>query len=68
MERDGKLLRRYQYDTFGNRTEVEDHANGIHCISVYDVLNRLQEQDIWEKGIDAGNAIHKTFTYDQREI
>ncbi len=66
VERDGKLLRRYQYDTFGNRTEVEDHANGIHCISVYDVLNRLQEQDIWEKGIDAGNAIHKTFTYDQR--
>lgn len=66
VERDGKLLRRYQYDTFGNRTEVEDHVNGIHCISVYDVLNRLQEQDIWEKGIDAGNTIHKTFTYDQR--
>ena len=27
VERDGKLLRRYQYDTFGNRTEVEDHAS-----------------------------------------
>ena len=28
VEKDGKPLRSYQYDAFGNRTELEDHAGG----------------------------------------
>ena len=63
VEKDGKPLRSYQYDAFGNRTELEDHAGGTRSTYGYDALNRLLEQEI-RQGEDS--VIHKTYTYDKR--
>ena len=66
VEKDGNILRSYQYDSFGNRTEMVDHVNGVRCMSIYDSLNRLQDQELWEEGDGSGNIIHKSYTYDRR--
>ena len=65
VERDGKPLRSYQYDTFGNRTVMEDCTRGIMTISEYDALNHLIRQEI-SKAAFPENAIQKTYTYDKR--
>ena len=44
VERDGGLLRRYQYDPFGNRISMEDHEHGASSEFSYDILNRLFEE------------------------
>lgn len=62
VEKDGKLLRNYRYDTFGNRVGMDDYVRGIKTIYEYDVLNRLKWQDI----SDNENVVHKTYTYDKR--
>ena len=63
VEKDGKPLRSYQYDAFGNRTELEDHASGTRNTYGYDALNRLLEQEIRQ---GENTVIHKTYTYDKR--
>ncbi len=44
VEKDGGLLRRYQYDPFGNRISMEDHEHGASSEFSYDILNRLFEE------------------------
>ncbi len=65
VEKDGKPLRSYQYDTFGNRTVMEDCTRGIMTISEYDALNHLIRQEI-SKAAFPEDAIQKTYTYDKR--
>ena len=48
VEKDGKHIRSYQYDTFSNRIEMEDNTKGIKNIYQYNALNQLIEQKIWE--------------------
>ncbi len=48
VEKDGKHIRSYQYDTFSNRIEMEDNTKGIKNIYQYNALNQLVEQEIWE--------------------
>ena len=66
VEKDGKLLRRYRYDIFGNRVGMEDYGRGTKSLSKYEALNRLVEQEIWEDISDSGSIVHKTYTYDGR--
>ena len=66
VEKDGKLLRRYRYDIFGNRVGMEDYGRETKSLSKYDALNRLLEQEIWEDISDSGSVVHKTYTYDGR--
>ncbi len=66
IEKDGELLRRYEYDTFGNRVGMEDYVRGKKSLSKYDALDRLLEQEIWEDISDNGSAVHKTYMYDRR--
>lgn len=66
VEKDGKALRSYQYDAFGNRVGMEDYERGTKSLSEYDALNRLLEQEIWEDISDSGSIVHRTYTYDQR--
>ena len=63
VEKDGKPLRSYQYDAFGNRTELEDHAGGTRSTYGYDALNRLLKQETRQ---GENTVIHKTYTYDKR--
>ena len=65
VEKDGKPLRSYQYDTFGNRTVMEDCTRGIMTVSEYDALNHLIRQEI-SKGAFPEDTIQKTYTYDKR--
>ena len=65
VEKDGKPLRSYQYDTFGNRTVMEDCTRGIMTISEYDALNHLIRQEI-SKDAFPEDTIQKTYTYDKR--
>ena len=65
VERDGKPLRSYQYDTFGNRTVMEDCTRGIMTVSEYDALNHLIRQEI-SKAAFPEDTIQKTYTYDKR--
>ena len=48
VEKDGKHIRSYQYNTFSNRIEMEDNTKGIKNIYQYNALNQLIEQKIWE--------------------
>lgn len=81
VEKDGEMLRSYHYDSFGNRTGMEDYGKGMRNVFVYDALNRMQEEWKWEN-VDADweremesmtdgffpddSHIHKTYTYDGR--
>ncbi len=65
VEKDGKPLRSYQYDTFGNRTVMEDCTRGIMTVSEYDALNHLIRQEI-SKAAFPEDTIQKTYTYDKR--
>ena len=65
VEKDGKPLRSYQYDTFGNRTVMEDYTRSIMTSSKYDALNRLIRQEI-SKDACSEDTIQKTYTYDKR--
>ena len=42
--KDSVLLRRYQYDPFGNRISMEAHEHGARSEFSYDILNRLSEE------------------------
>ena len=65
VEKDGKPLRSYQYDIFGNRTVMEDCTRGIMTVSEYDALNHLIRQEI-SKDAFPEDTIQKTYTYDKR--
>lgn len=71
VEKDGTLLRSYRYDSFGNRTEMEDFLRGTKTFSKYDVLNRLLAQEVWQNtftdfDINSHDIIYKTYIYDKR--
>lgn len=65
VEKDGKPLCSYEYDTFGNCTFMEDSTRGIMTISEYDALNHLVRQEI-SKAVFPEDTIQKTYTYDKR--
>ncbi len=46
--KDGKALRSYDYDAFGNRVGMRDYEQGMGSSFVYDVLNRLSEEQKWD--------------------
>ncbi len=62
VEKDGILLRTYQYDSFGNRTEMKDYEQDLQNIYSYDLLNRLREEEI----ILRNGRIKKSYNYDRR--
>lgn len=81
VEKDGAILRSYQYDSFGNRIGRKDHAKGLQSTYTYDALNRLVQEEIWKSSSpfpeDGGwenrwnqdpmkEAIGKSYTYDRR--
>lgn len=75
VEKDGTLLREYTYDAFGNRTGMEDYRCGRKTKSVYNTLNQLLTEEIWEScgmedmktfGKDFQKNYQKNFRYDKR--
>lgn len=58
VSRNGSLLRSYRYDSFSNRTETEDHAEGRTYAFAYDARNRLTAM---EDGVTG-----KEYAYDRR--
>ena len=47
VSKDGKKLRSYDYDAFGNRIGMRDYEQGIRSRLTYNVLNRLSEEKKW---------------------
>lgn len=69
VERDGKMLCSYYYDSFGNRVGMNDNRDGSRHTYIYDVLNRLLEEEIRVKNFernDVETVFRKTCNYDQR--
>ncbi len=59
VSKDGSLLRSYQYDSFSNRTRMEDHAAGRTYAFTYDARNRLT-------AMEDGYTGRKEYNYDHR--
>ena len=74
VEKDGKPIRKYIYDSFGNRTGMMDYSAGRTYIYTYDMLNQLTGEEIWEGdvactwsgGIQREADMIKTYAYDLR--
>lgn len=47
VSKDGKELRSYDYDAFGNRIGMRDYEQGMRSQLTYNVLNRLSEEKEW---------------------
>lgn len=47
VEKDGEMLRRYDYDSFGNRIGMEDYEQRVSSTFAYDASNRLLEEKKW---------------------
>ena len=62
VEKDGRKLRSYGYDAFGNRTSLENPIKGIHCVSVYNVLDQLVETGEQSEK----ESILREYRYDRR--
>ena len=56
VEKDGKMVRTYVYDAFGNRTEMMDYCRDRQEAYTYNALNQLLEI----------NGIHRKYRYDNR--
>ena len=55
--KDGKPLRSYQYDSFGNRIGMGDYMKGTQTAFAYDALNRLEKVATWKPdGLPQGNG------------
>ena len=76
VEKDGKALRNYSYDSFGNRTEMVDYVTDKKTVCIYNALNQMVSEEVLEKkSIYAGEnisehlsaeGVKKTYTYDLR--
>lgn len=62
VEKDGVLLRRYEYDSFGNRIGKTDFSRNLKNLYTYDSLNRLKEEEI----IFQDTMLKKNYDYDRR--
>ena len=47
VSKDGKEMRSYNYDAFGNRVGMRDYEQGVRSRFTYSVLNRLSEEKEW---------------------
>mgnify|MGYP001041375748 CR=1 FL=1 len=68
-EKDGKPLRNYRYDTFGNRTEMEDFEKGKKSLYFYNSLNQILSEEIWDwEGLqpdgNTGSVLSATVEYE----
>lgn len=66
VEKDGKRLRSYQYDSFGNRICMEDYSEDIRHIFAYDSMNRMLEETVSSISGAEEAARHKAYAYDGR--
>lgn len=66
VSRDGEALRSYAYDTFGNRSRMDDFEAEKSISYAYDVLNRLVSTE--ENGLDElqSQVFHTDYFYDNR--
>ncbi len=66
VEKDGRKLRSYQYDSFGNRTCMEDYTEDMQYLFTYDSMNKLMEKEACPMSEAGGTAVHTTYAYDGR--
>ncbi len=67
VEQNGKLLRKFHYDSFGNRLFMEDYAKDIRHDYTYDILNQLLTEEtkaINDRDLTKENTF--SYIYDQR--
>lgn len=65
VEKDGKILHSYSYDSFGNRIEFKDYEYGEERRYHYNNLNYLIEEN-WRKADSQNVIVNKTYRYDLR--
>lgn len=65
VDKDGKVLRRYTYDSFGNRIGMEDYQKGSKCVYTYNSLNQMLTEEIWED-ISVTKKDIRNYAYDKR--
>ena len=65
VEKDGKILHSYSYDSFGNRIEFKDYEHGEERRYHYNNLNYLVEEN-WRKADSQDVIVNKTYRYDLR--
>lgn len=66
VEKDGRKLRSYHYDTFGNRTCMEDYAEEMRYVFTYDSMNQMLEKTIAPISEAGETVLHTTYAYDGR--
>ena len=68
MVKDGRIIRNYTYDSFGNRTEMADYDKSRIYAYVYDALNQMTEEEVWEEEAGFRRKINtkRTYAYDLR--
>jgi RHS repeat-associated core domain len=66
--KDGRIIRNYTYDSFGNRTEMADYDKSRIYAYVYDALNQMTEEEVWEEEAGFRRKINtkRTYAYDLR--
>lgn len=65
VEKDGKKMKSYTYDSFGNRTGMEDYSKDSKITYEYNTLNQLVKEEKWNGG-SASAIERKTYAYDKR--
>ena len=66
VSKDGHALRSYVYDSFGNRSHLEDFEKGRNTSYHYNALNRLNYAEEEQIGGMAENLIRTDYFYDNR--
>lgn len=66
VEKDGRKLRCYQYDSFGNRTCMEDYAEDMRYVYTYDNMNQMIEKMSSPISESEETESHTTYVYDGR--
>ena len=77
VTKDGKTVREYHYDAFGNRDRLIDHSRGEEVVYHYNAINQLlrEERQTWTGSPDRDRSVRepknlqpqtKSYTYDRR--
>lgn len=66
VEKDGRKLRYYRYDSFGNRTCMEDYTEDMRYVYTYDNMNQMIEKTASAISKFGETGLHMTYTYDGR--
>ena len=66
VEKDGRKLRCYRYDSFGNRTCMEDYTEDMQYVYTYDNMNQMIERTASALSESGEIGLHTTYTYDGR--